>query len=339
MAASNLQIVQKPLLTLHPALLLRIHDFMVKNRKLEERLIKMFKQSEGYFWIGSTGEEAFSVPLGLLVKKGQGLNHDYLHLHYRSSAVLLTLGMEPIDAIRQMRNTATDPFSGGRNFGGHASRRSWNVVPITSTIETQYVTAIGTGLAQKRHSGDSITIVTGGDAGTAEGDFTSCLVWASRPGHELPLLIIVTNNTWGISTPYETQHGEKFIADRAKAFGIRSKTINGNDVEESYNSLREAIEYVRTSRRPYMLEAKVSRLYGHSSATGANFVTNEEDPLQTFEDKLENTGLMSRAAIEQLHEKYDKQMFEFYKQVKAEPMPDPTTIYDYTYCGQKGRYF
>ncbi|OFZ72836.1 MAG: hypothetical protein A3K03_09935 [Bdellovibrionales bacterium RIFOXYD1_FULL_44_7] len=83
----------------------------------------------------------------------------------------------------------------------------------------------------------------------------------------------------------------------------------------------------------------MSRLYGHSSATGANFVTNEEDPLQTFEDKLENTGLMSRAAIEQLHEKYDKQMFEFYKQVKAEPMPDPTTIYDYTYCGQKGRYF
>ena len=85
-------------------------------------------------------------------------------------------------------------------------------MPVSSPIEVQYSMAPGTALAQKRHGGRGITIVTGGDAGTAEGDFPTCLVWASRPGAELPLLIIVTNNEWGISTAARTQHGEKRIS-------------------------------------------------------------------------------------------------------------------------------
>lgn len=69
----------------------------------------------------------------------------------------------------------------------------------------------------------------GGDAGTAEADFATCLIWSSRPGNELPLLMIVTNNGYGISTPASSQHGEKNIADRAKAFGIKSHTADGNN--------------------------------------------------------------------------------------------------------------
>src|ERR1700745_307972 len=128
----------KPAFRLEPKLLVQIHDLMVKARVLEERLIRMYKQSDGYFWIGGPGEEAFNIPLGLQVLKGQGLDYDFLHLHYRSAAVLTAMGMEPLCPIRQMKNVASDPFSGGRNFGNHFSRRAWNVVPVTSTIETQY---------------------------------------------------------------------------------------------------------------------------------------------------------------------------------------------------------
>jgi len=130
--------------------LVQIHDVMVKSRVLEERLIRMYKQNDGYFWIGGPGEEAFSVPLGLQVKKGFGLDHDFLHLHYRSSPIMLSMGAEPIDSMRQMKNTVTDPYSGGRNFGNHYSKRDWNVVPVSSTIETQYLTAIGTAVAQTK---------------------------------------------------------------------------------------------------------------------------------------------------------------------------------------------
>lgn len=319
--------------------LIKIHDYMAKSRAIEERLIRMYKQSDGYFWIGGPGEEAFNVPLGLLIKKGQGPDYDYLHLHYRSSAIGMVMGLNPIDLIRQMKNTVTDPFSGGRNFANHFSKREWNIVPITSTIETQYLTSIGTGIAQLRHGGTGITIVNGGDAGTAEGDFASCLVWASRPGNELPILMIVTNNSWGISTPACTQHGEKNIADRGKAFGIKTRTINGNNVEESYFALKEAMDYVRNERKPFLLEAKVSRLYGHSSASGANRVADEVDSLAEFEKQLAAEGIMTAEQMAAIHEKYNQEYLELSQKVKEEPMPDPSTIYDYTYQGQKGRYW
>lgn len=319
--------------------LIEIYDLMVKSRVLEERLIRMYKQNDGYFWIGGPGEEAFSVPLGMNVKKGQGLNYDYLHLHYRSSPIMLAMGADPVDSMRQMKNVASDPYSGGRNFANHYSRRKWNVVPVTSTIETQYATAIGTGIGQTRKGCTGITIVNGGDAGTAEGEFASCLVWASRPGFELPIFMIVTNNEFGISTPARTQHGEKNIADRGKAFGIKTQVINGNDVEESYAAIKEAMNYVRTERKPFLMEAKVSRLYGHSSASGANFVANEEDCLIRFENQLEQAGVMSRKEMTELREKYNQTMLEQSKKVKMEQMPDGSTIYDHTYYGQKGKYW
>ncbi|MCM0606861.1 MAG: thiamine pyrophosphate-dependent dehydrogenase E1 component subunit alpha [Xanthomonadaceae bacterium] len=319
--------------------LIKIHDLMLTTRMLEERMIKMYKQNEGYFWLGGPGEEAFNIPLGLQGHVGEGLDYDFWHLHYRSSGILLSMGAEQIDFIRQMKNTVTDPFSGGRNFCNHSSIRKWNVLPITSTIETQFATAIGSGIAHKRHGGKGITVVNGGDAGTAEGEFASCLIWSSRPEQKLPMLIIVTNNEYGISTPASTQHGETHIADRAKAFNIEAKVINGNDVEESWFAIKEAMEYVRTERKPYFIESRVSRLYGHSSASGANFQPNEVDPVVIFEQKLEAAGVLSRKEMDELREKKAADLLEMQKQVREEPMPDPSTIYDYTYFGQKGKYW
>lgn len=293
----------------------------------------------GYFWIGGPGEEAFSCPLGMQVNKGQGLDHDFLHLHYRSSPIMLAMGAKPIDSLRQMKNVASDPYSGGRNFANHYSKREWNVVPVTSTIETQYATAIGTGIAQARKGCKGITIVNGGDAGTAEGEFASCLIWASRPIMPLPILMIVTSNQYGISTPAATQHGEKSIAYGATAFGIKNQVINGNDVEESWFAIKEALNYVRTERKPFLLEARVSRLYGHSSASGANFVEKEEDSLVGYENQLEAAGVMTRKQMTDIREKYNAEFLEQSKQVKHEEMPSGDTIYDHVYYGQKGRYW
>src|SRR4051794_39275955 len=276
----------------------KIHDVMLRARVLEERLITMYKQGDGYFWIGGPGEEAFNVPLGLLVNKGAGLDHDYLHLHYRSSGTLLAMGADPVDSLRQMKNVATDPYSKGRNFAGHFSKRAWNVVPVSSPIEVQFSIAIGTARAQRAGSGaKGITIVQGGDAGTAEGDFATALVWSSRKGAELPLLMIVTNNRYGISTSFSGQHGYDQISDRGKAFGMPTAIVDGNDPEASHAAIAKAMEYVRTERKPYLLEAMVSRLRGHSSASGANMVKDEADCLVRFEQKLEERGLLTRAQM------------------------------------------
>src|SRR5438067_9526265 len=178
---------------------------MVRTRVMEERMIKMSKSGEGYFWIGGPGEEAFNIALGLQVKKGEGPAYDYLHLHYRNSGIMLAMGMPVIDAIRQMAMTATDPHSLGRNFPSHYAHKAWNVIPVSSVIEIQFAMAAGTAIVQKRHGGDAITIVIGGESGSAEGDFASCMLWSTRPGNELPVLMIVMNNGWGISTSYCSQ--------------------------------------------------------------------------------------------------------------------------------------
>ena len=308
--------------------LLKIHELMVRARLLEERLIKMSKGGDGFFWIGGPGEEAFNVPLGLQIKKGHGVNHDFLHLHYRSSAIVQALGGKPIDAIRQMRSVAADPYSKGRNFVNHYAIPEWNLVPISPTIETQYATAIGTGIAQARAKTDAITVVNGGDAGTAEGDFHSCLVWSNRPVLPLPILIIVVNNGWGISTKEETQHGEKKISDWAMAFpGMPSRTINGNDVAESWTALAEAFAYVRKNRKPYLLEAKCSRLYGHSSSSGANRIP-EADCIETLEKSMIASGLTKAAALKKVWENEAIALDAAHQQVKKEPFPVEASVWE-----------
>ena len=312
--------------------LIQIHQSMVTARLLDEQLIHIYKKGQGYFWIGSPGEEGFSAPLGLLVKKGQGLDFDWLHLHYRCTGTVIAMGLKTIDALRLMMSKKTDPFTGGRNFVHHYNFPEWNIPPITSAIETQYSIALGTARAQAQNKAQGITIATGGDAGTALGDFASSLVWSSRPALNLPLLIIVLNNRWGISTDYDSQHGEKKIYLRAKAFGIKTYEVNGNDPIQSYLVLKESLNYVRENKKPAVIEAHVSRLYGHSSASGAAKVTNEPCCLKNFEAYLTQNNILSEKQISIFYEQIRQKLNQESKKVFMEENPSPKSVWNFVYA-------
>jgi 2-oxoisovalerate dehydrogenase E1 component alpha subunit len=318
-------------LALPNELLVKILGLMIKSRVLEERLIKIYKAGEAFFWIGAPGEEGFGVPLGLLVNKGRGHDHDYLHLHYRGSPTLVAMGMPMIDSIRIMMNRATDTSTGGKNFSNHFCYPEWNVVPVSSPIEVQYSMAIGTAWAQRRAKAKGVTVVTGGDAGTAEGDFASCLIWSSRKGLELPMLITVQNNLWGISTPFDGQHGESQIADRARAFNIEAAVIDGNDPIQSYVCLKEAFAYIRKHGKPYFIEARTSRLFGHSSATGANLV-RETDCLADFTELLKKHDVVDDAEVKSLYERYEQVGKEAQETVRGEPPPQIGDAWKHIYA-------
>ncbi len=312
---------------------LQIYRLIARTRALEERTIKMSKSGQGYFWIGGPGEEAFNVCLGLQVKKGAGPAYDYLHLHYRNSGCLVAMGMPLIDGIRQMAMTRTDPHSMGRNFCGHYASRELNVLPVTSVIEVQYVMAPGTALMQKRHEGgNGVSIVIGGDAGTAEGDFASCLIWSSRPGNELPVLMLITNNRWGISTCAAGQHSEERIIDRGKAHGIPGELVDGNDVVASWHAIARGLERCRRERRPYMIEAMVSRLHGHSSSSGALRIKNEPDCLDLLEDKLVEAHVFSREEGDYIRLAAAEEAEAALQECLREPQPTAADVELHTYA-------
>lgn len=317
--------------TLPLDLCLTIHRIMVRSRVLEERMIKMSKSGQGHFWIGGPGEEAFNTVLGLQVHKGEGPLYDYLHLHYRNSATLVALGMPLADALRQMAMTVTDPHSMGRNFAGHFACRPWNVIPVTSVIEVQYAMAPGTALMQKRADGQGVTIVCGGEAGTAEGDFASCMIWSTIPGREVPVLMVVTNNGWGISTPACSVHSEKRVIDRGRAHGIPGEVVDGNDPIASWHAVARALHHCRTTRRPFMLEAMVSRLYGHSSSSGALRDRDQVCPIELFEKRLVDAGV-DPSTLEQVHEEALAEVEAELEKVLAEPQPTALDVERGTYA-------
>ena len=312
-------------------LCLAIHRIMVRARVMEERMIKMSKSGQAYFWIGGPGEEAFNAVLGLLVKKGEGPLFDYLHLHYRNSACLVAMGMPLADALRQMAMTVTDPHSLGRNFAGHFAVKAWNVVPVTSVIEVQYAMAPGTALMQKRAGGDGVTVVVGGEAGTAEGDFATCLVWSTLPGREVPVLIAVTNNGWGISTNAGTVHSERRIIDRGKPHGIPGEIVDGNDPVASWHAVSRALGHCRLTRKPFMLEALVSRLYGHSSSSGAFRDKDQLCPIELFEKRLLEAGV-DQVVLDAVHADAQAEVEASVEKVLSEPMPTVDDIPRFTYA-------
>ncbi len=317
--------------TLSVELGLTLYRQMIRTRALEERAIKMSKSGEAYFWIGGPGEEAFNVCLGLQVLKGRGPAFDFLHLHYRSAGILLAMGMPMVDHFRQLAMTATDPFSMGRNFVGHYAIPAWNIVPVSSVIEVQFAMAPGTAHVQKRHGGEGISIVGGGDAGTSEGDFETCMNWSARPGNELPVLMIVTNNRWGISTPAASVHGEKRISDRALPYGIRSETVDGNDPVASWHAIDRAMRYCRRERKPFLLEALVSRLHGHSSSSGAQRNLGEPDCIGLFEQALVDAGGLDAELIRGMKAEAKDEADAAVVLATSEAKPTANDVERYTY--------
>jgi len=316
-------------------LALTIFRQMIRTRMLEERSIKMSKSGEAYFWVGGPGEEAFNICLGLQVHRGRGPAFDFLHLHYRSAGALLAMGMPMIDHIRQLCMRSTDRHSRGRNFVGHYAVPEWNVVPVSSVIEVQFSMAPGTALVQKRFGGEGITIVVGGDAGTAEADFETCLNWSTRPGQELPVLMIVTNNGWGISTPAKTVHAEKRIADRALPYGVEAESVDGNDPIAMWHALDRAMRYCRKERKPFLLEAMVSRLHGHSSSSGAQRNWNETDTIALFEQKLLDMGAIDADGLATMKADAKLEADEAAIEAMKEPTPVLEDVERFTYAASE----
>jgi len=257
---------------------------MVRARVMEEQLIQLWRKGQGFFWTGGPGEENLNISLSRLLKKGEGLDFDFFHPHYRSGTVGLGMGLPMISFIRQMKALKSDPFTGGKNFVSHLAVKNWNIIPTSSPVATQCILALGTAKAQTRAAQKSLSVCVIGDGSSASPDFASSMIWSSRPDNNLPLLSIITNNDIGISTATKTQ--VRVISKRAEAFKIKHSIVDGLILGKTWSALFQAFEYVRQEQKPYVLEIKVPRLFGHSSSSGANRETSLACPIENLKKEI-----------------------------------------------------
>jgi 2-oxoisovalerate dehydrogenase E1 component alpha subunit len=143
--------------------------------------------------------------------------------------------------------------------------------------------------------------------------------------------MVVTNNGWGVSTPVESQHGER-IADRGRPFGIPGAVVDGNDPIASWQAVLKAMTYCRRERKPYLLEARVSRLHGHSSSSGAARNKDEQDCVELFERKLIDAGGLDAEEAEHIRADAKAEVEAAVQQAVREPKPTAADVFKHTYA-------
>jgi 2-oxoisovalerate dehydrogenase E1 component alpha subunit len=142
----------------------------------------------------------------------------------------------------------------------------------------------------------------------------------------------VTNNGYGISTPARTQHSEMRISDRGEVFGIPGETVDGNDVVAVWHAIERGLDYCRRLRKPYLLEARVSRLHGHSSSSGAARVANEADCLKSFEKQLIAAGVIHRELAEMVHHEAHEEADRAVEIAMSEERPTAADVERFTFA-------
>jgi 2-oxoisovalerate dehydrogenase E1 component alpha subunit len=282
--------------------LLALYEAMLLARKLDERMWVLHRQGKVAFHISGMGQEACQVGAAFAMARGK----DWLHPYYRDIAFVLALGMTPRHLMLAMFGKAEDPSSGGRQMPSHFSYAPSRIVTGSSPVTTQVPQAAGIAFAAKLRGLDEVVVTTLGEGSTAQGDFHEGLNWAGI--HCLPLVVLVQNNQYAISSPVESEMPVPNVADRGQAYRMLGVIYDGNDVLESYNVAREAILRGRSGQGPTLLEAKTYRIVPHSSDDDdRSYRSREEvalwkqrDPILRFERVVRERGLLTDAEAERI---------------------------------------
>jgi 2-oxoisovalerate dehydrogenase E1 component len=296
-----------------PEELARAYRIMYMSRRIDDREILLKRQSRIYFQISGAGHEAVQAAAGMLLKPG----HDWFYLYYRDRALSLALGVTVDDMLLHAVGAASDPASGGRQMPSHWSSPKLHIVSGSSPTGTQLVQSVGCAHASRylRPDSDEITLVCTGEGATSEGEFWEAMNAACLD--KLPLLILVEDNGWAISTPVEKQSPGGNVSQLLANFpDLARYDVDGTDFVACWHVLEQAIAYVRERKGPALVHASVVRRYSHSlSDDDRAYKTKEErdeeqarDPLLKFPEWLVSEGVLDRHALERVVYEVDEEI-------------------------------
>ena len=321
-------------LGLSEADLIEMYRLVALSRAVDERMWILNRAGRIPFVISGQGHEGAQVGIAWAFEKG----HDWITPYYRSIATCLTFGMSARDIMTAQYATASDPSSGGRQMPGHYGNREHNILSVSSPVATQLLHAVGIALAAKIRKTGQVAMASMGEGSSNQGDVHEGLNFAAI--HKLPFIFIVENNGYAISVPLARQVAGSSVAQRAAGYGIPGVTVDGSDVLACYAAAREAVARARAGDGPTLIEAKVTRLTGHSSDDQQTKYRSAEelaadrslDPVPKFRAQLVAAGVLTPDAEEKIDATIKAAVHDATEYAEAQPDPDPSTAMRWVYA-------
>jgi 2-oxoisovalerate dehydrogenase E1 component len=335
-----------------------VYRLMYMSRRIDDREILLKRQQKIFFQISGAGHEALLVAAGKALKPG----YDWFYPYYRDRALCLALGVTAEEMLLQAVGAAADPASGGRQMPSHWGSQRLNIVSQSSSVATQMLQAVGcaeAGVYLAKHPkaaerpaaaddyrafhnvsfhGDEVVYASIGEGSTSQGEFWESVSTASL--EKLPVLFVVEDNGYAISTPVEVNTPGGNISTLVANFpNFYFAEVDGTDPVESYDAMVKAVAHCRARKGPAFIHGHVTRPYSHSlsdddklyRSAAEREADNLRDPLPKLQLRLLREGVIEADGITRLEKAVDDEIQAATERVLRAPFPGTDTIYKYVY--------
>lgn len=298
--------------------LIDFYKAILKPRLIEDKMLITLRQGRISKWFSGYGQEAISVGAALAMQEDEFI----LPMH-RNLGMFTTRGV-PLDRLFSQFLGKANGFTKGRDRSFHFGTVAHHLVGMISHLGPQLGIADGIALAHKLKGEDKVCLVVTGDGGASEGDFHEALnvaaVW------KLPVIFLVENNQWGLSTPSDQQFAFKSFVYKAIGYGVKGKSIDGNNLLEVFHTIQEISAEIKQDSVPFILECRTFRMRGHEEASGTKYYPDglqdewsEKDPVENYRAFLINEGILSPEENETITNAIKTEISSAFEEAYKEP--------------------